>query len=191
MQTDHVVCYVQVHGLNSNLPCLLNTVRKFSKCLSKKFPWKVFSQRLNEMNWHNFLVSILSKKYFDLQKSVTSEKYFCLKLVWLKNEQFCVQKFINLDFRASDFPKIEKLIILNGNLKFGALFGVSLTYSKNDFLQCVFSAFYHSDYYYWLGKSLATRGWIAFLLPSSHYMKIMQLSTPQNGRCVYVYSTVW
>ena len=38
MQTDHVVCYVQVHGLNSNLPCLLNTVRKSAKCLSKKSP---------------------------------------------------------------------------------------------------------------------------------------------------------
>ena len=62
---------------------------------------------------------------------------------------------------------------------------------KMIFIQSVFSTFYHSDNYYWLGKSLATRGCIAFLLPSSHYMKIMQLSTPQNGRCVYVYSTVW
>ena len=40
MQTDHVVCYVQVHGLNSNLPCLLNTVRKSAKCLGKKFQLK-------------------------------------------------------------------------------------------------------------------------------------------------------
>ena len=56
MQTDHVVCYVQVHGLNSNLPCLLNTVRKSAKCLSKKFLRNVFLKKLKSCY---FLVQII------------------------------------------------------------------------------------------------------------------------------------